>query len=217
MRCGAVRSTHGAAATIVCVTHFEGEYVKCTGVSGPSKTGKEPIRGVRLINIAGVAFRCTSRRSLGKHRTSNCTFVRAREDQPSPDPARCFDCSSTRLLLRSGLVNCCQVVGLFRKCSAAAAGCPRILSGDTARAVSVTGATGALEHAGDHRKRGIQRAPRATALAELPAAAARRRQCACKLSVLRTGSVPQLTPRPPRAAPAAESAQGPLVACGVRS
>ena len=165
---------------------------------------------VRLINIAAVTFRCTSRRSLGKHRPSNCTFVRAREDQPSPDPARCFDCSSTRLLLRMVLV-------YSGSSSAAAAGCPRNPQRRTARAVSVTGATGALEHAGDHRERGMQRAPRATALAELPAAAARRRQCACKLSVLRTGSVPQLTPRPPRAAPAAESAQGPLVACGVRS
>ena len=170
---------------------------------------------VRLINIAAVTFRCTSRRSLGKHRPSNCTFVRAREDQPSPDPARCFDCSSTRLLLRRGLATLVRL--LVYSGSSSAAGCPRILSGDTARAVSGTGATGALEHAGDHRERGIQRAPRATALAELPAAAARRRQCACKLSVLRTGSVPQLTPRPPRAAPAAESAQGPLVACGVRS
>lgn len=135
---------------------------------------------------------------------------------PPPDPARCFDCSSTRLLLRSGLVTSgCwfiqEVVRLLLRVVLV------ILSGDTARAVSVTGATGALEHAGDHRERGIQRAPRATALAELPAAAARRRQCACKLSVLRIGSVPQLTPRPPRAAPAAESAQGPLVACGVRS
>ena len=141
-----------------------------------------------------------------------------REDQPSPDPARCFDCSSTRLLLRSGLVTSgCwfiqEVVRLRLRLRVVLV----ILSGDTARAVSGTGATGALEHAGDHRERGIQRAPRATALAELPAAAARRRQCACKLSVLRTGSVPQLTPRPPRAAPAAESAQGPLVACGVRS